>query len=432
MIAPLNENLSPGQVRARLDWRCDPLPAGIGGLFLPYGFGRSYGDVCLNRDGVLLDCRPLRHLISFDAESGLLTAEAGISVDEILAFSVPQGWFLPVVPGTKYVTLGGAIANDIHGKNHHSAGAFGCHVERFRLRRSDGSEWLCDRSQNPDLFFATIGGLGLTGVILWAAVRLRPIRSSFLSVESIPFAGIDAFWKINEESAAPFEHTVAWLDGASLGPERLRGIYHRGNPADEGARLAHPGSRWSIPRRVPDAFLNRIAIRALNEAYYWKNSRKRKTYLQPYDPFFFPLDGILNWQRLYGRRGLFQYQCAIPPASARPGTAELFEVIRKSGRMPYLAVMKTFGERASGGWLSFPRPGITIALDFPGPETELRTLFQALNERVMRLGGALYPAKDSQMEPAMFRAGFPNYARFLELVDAGIRSDFAKRVGLVK
>jgi FAD/FMN-containing dehydrogenase len=412
----------------RIYWRHDPLPGTPNGCtVLPYGLGRSYGDSCLNDGGAVLDTTGLDHFIEFDAATGVLRCEAGVSLAAILDLLVPKGWFLPVTPGTKYVTLGGAIANDIHGKNHHRAGTFGCHVPRFELLRSDGRRLVCSPEENAALYRATIGGLGLTGLITWAELRMRRIEGELIDRESIKFGGLDRFFELAEESDARFEYTVAWIDCMARGPDLGRGLFFRGNHAPGGS-AARRGSRASVPVFAPRFLLQPTSIRAFNSLYYHRQTRDVVQGLLHYDPFFFPLDSIGNWNRLYGRRGFFQYQCVVPHEGGREATRSILSRIADSGDGSFLAVLKVFGDVSSPGLLSFPRPGITLALDFANRGPRTLALFEGLDEIVRRYGGRVYPAKDARMSATSFQAFYPQWREFSTHIDPAFSSSFWRRV----
>jgi len=284
---------------------------------LPFGNGRSYGDVCLNNGGTLLLARGLDRFIAFDPATGILRAEAGVLLSEILALIVPQGWFLSVTPGTQMITLGGAIANDVHGKNHHWTGSFGCHVRAFELRRSTGEQLLCTPIQNADWFRATVGGLGLTGLITWVEIQLQRIANPWIVAENRRFASLDEFLALNAEYEARYPYTVSWIDCAATGRALGRGIYMAGMHAPPGLMKPPPPERraLTVPFAPPVSLVNNLSVRGFNRLYYHLPRPARG--LIPYQPFFYPLDNLLEWNRLYGRRGFFQYQCVIPPAAAR-------------------------------------------------------------------------------------------------------------------
>ena len=410
-----------------LRWRHEPLSHIGASSVLPFGNGRSYGDSCLNDGGLLLDMRGLDRMISFDKERGVLCCEAGVLLGEILELAVPAGWFLPVSPGTKFVTVGGAIANDVHGKNHHRAGSFGCHVRQFELLRSDGSRRICSRSENPEWFGATIGGLGLTGVILWAEIQLQRVAAATKDIETIRFADLGGFFRLTEESDASFAYTVAWVDCASRGNSLGRGIFTRGNHAHHDPAPAHATrSALGVPVELPRALVTDTAVRVFNAWYYRRPLQRIRRV--PYDSFLYPLDRIRNWNRIYGRRGFFQYQCVVGPSDGRDAVAELLSHIAAAGGSSFLAVLKVFGAIPSQGVLSFPRPGITLALDFPNRGSGTMRLLDRLDEIVRSSGGAVYPAKDARMSADSFRHYFPRWRSFCEYLDPAFSSSFWRRV----
>lgn len=422
--------LSPGRV-LRLRWRDDVPFKRAPAPFLAFGLGRSYGDACLNEGGTLLDTRGLDRFIALDADRGLLACEAGASLGEILDLVVPRGFFLPVVPGTKHVTVGGAIANDVHGKNHHRAGTFGAQVAEIELLRSDGRPVVCSPSENPDLFAATVGGLGLTGLILAAVLRLGRIRAPWLRTEATPLGGLDDFFGRASEADAASEFTVAWIDCLSSGSRTGRGILFRGDWAEAGEAARAPARRrrLAIPLELPFSPLNRLTLGAFNAAYYARNRLARGARTVHFEPFFFPLDGVEHWNRIYGRDGLLQFQCAVPPEAAPAAIREMLAAVAKAGQGSFLAVLKRFGAARSPGLLSFPREGATLALDFPNRGERTARLFRELHAMVAAHGGRLYPAKDAHMSPAQFRSQHADVLRrFDALRDPAFSSSFWRRV----
>ena len=413
-----------------LHWQSD-FPAVTAGLHngaLPVGMGRSYGDVCLLKDGNLLLTTAMNRLIEFDPETGLLTAEAGLTLAQILDFAVPRGFFLPVTPGTKYVTLGGAIANDIHGKNHHVAGTFGRHITQFELVRSDSSRRLCSPTENPDFFAATIGGLGLTGVITWATLRLKPIVSRKIDYEGIQFHGIDEFLDLTNQSK-DIEYTVSWIDCASTGKNFARGVFMQGDhSAKKGDLTPSPRPKLVFPFDAPGFALNHLSVSLFNTAFFHKQIHKRVVAEQDYEPFFYPLDKVLRWNRMYGKRGLLQFQYAIPWDHAKEGTIAILHEVAKSGLASFLAVLKAFGDVPSPGMMSFPKPGITLALDFPIKPDKSFPLFQRLADMTLEFGGRLYPAKDAAMTAPQFQAFYPQWQQFARYRDPMLTSSFWERV----
>jgi len=410
-------------------WRQEPLGLGDdAGPVLAYGLGRSYGDACLNDGGLLLQTRGLNRFIALDEQAGVLRCEAGVSLEEILDLVVPRGWFLPVTPGTKLVTLGGAIANDVHGKNHHRAGTFGAYVRSFELLRSTGERLLCSRDSNPEWFAATVAGLGLTGLITWAEIQLKPIRSRLIETENVRFANLGEFFSISAESERDFEYTVAWVDCTARGGALGRGIFIRGNHAEAGGLRARAKKSVRVPFDFPGFVLNPLGIRLFNALYYWKQGSGRKRLLVDLDPFFYPLDAVLEWNRIYGRRGMLQWQCVVPYGGDQTAIHEIMDRIARAGKASFLAVLKVFGNVPSPGLLSFPRPGVTLALDFPIDKGPLFALLNELDAVVRRAGGVLYPAKDARMSAADFQAFYPQWQRLAEFADPRFSSSFWRRV----
>jgi FAD/FMN-containing dehydrogenase len=345
-----------------------------------------------------------------------------------LQLAVPRGWFLPVTPGTKFVTIAGAIANDVHGKNHHCAGTIGCHTTQFELLRSDGSRLICSPEQNAEWYAATIGGLGLTGIILWAEIQLKKIGSSKIALDTLTFRSLTEFLNLTKESEqAGFDYTVAWVD--CLSGRNVRGIFYRGKHADTGELAAESVSSGvlKVPFAFPEFVLNRVTVKAFNTLYSTLSARKEGTQYVDYDPFFYPLDAVREWNLIYGRRGLMQYQCVIPQRECA-AFQEILTTIAESGAGSFLGVIKQFGEISSPGLLSFPRPGLTLALDFPFRGDRTLRLFDHLDRIVLNAHGALYPAKDAHMSRRMFEASYPNLERFRAFVDPHLSSGFWRRV----
>ena len=415
-------------------WR-DELPALVaegtasGRKLLAVGLRRSYGDSGLNPDGAIVDLTALDRAISFDPPTRLLRAEAGMSLDALLKLLVPRGFFLPVTPGTRFVTLGGAIANDVHGKNHHRAGSFGRWVQRLGLLRSDGRALELGPDDESGLFAATIGGLGLTGIIAWAEIEVIPIACAMMDVETIPFAGLDEFFALAAESDTAFDYTVAWVDCLAKGRRLGRGIFTRSNHAPIGPLRVDNRRGPGLPIALPGFVFNGMTVRAFNELYYRNGQRKAGRRTIPYGPFFYPLDAIGGWNRMYGGRGFYQYQSVVPPETARDATKAMLEAIAAAGEGSFLAVLKTLGDQSSPGLLSFPRPGTTLALDFANRGGATLALMARLDGIVREAGGRLYPAKDGRIPAEMFRAGYPNWRDFSRQVDPGFSSGFWRRVG---
>ncbi len=392
---------------------------------LPYGLGRSYGDSCLNAGRELIDCRRLNRILGFDESTGMLRCESGVSLSDIIDVFLPRGWFLSVTPGTRFVTVGGAIANDVHGKNHHCAGTFGSHVRQIGLHRSNDGLVACGHNDNPDMLRATIGGLGLTGVIAWADLQLKRVPGPWIDADLVPFQSLGSFLDLSRESDGHFEYTVAWLDCFS--GNNPRGIFFRGNHAVREGKEFRPKRGPKVPYALPAWMLNRYAVRVFNNIYYKLHAGKRGSDVVPYDSFFYPLDSIRQWNLLYGKQGFLQYQCVIPETNLE-AIEELLDRVARSGMGSFLGVLKQFGSAPSAGMLSFPRPGLTIALDFAMRGERTLQLMQSLDEIVQQSGGALYPAKDARMSPALFEASFPRWRSFVPYIDPKMSSSFWRRV----
>ncbi len=415
-----------------LSWTTDDLPLPTDAAFvLPYGQGRSYGDSCQNPGGILLATARLNRFMSFDRQSGVLRCEAGVTLNDILRLVVPQGWFLPVTPGTRFVSVGGAIANDVHGKNHHRAGTFGRHVLAFELLTSDGQRRRCAPDEHASLFRATIGGLGLTGLITWAELQLRPVRNPWMAVETIPFGSLDHFFALAEASVDAFEYTVAWVDCLASGRDLGRGVFMRGNHAPaqlNGATRSTGRQRVRIPFDLPEFALNHLTVGTFNRLYFHRHRGRERRALVHYQPFFYPLDSIGDWNRIYGRRGFLQYQCVVPYRDNHRAIADLLRTIAASGQGSFLSVLKTFGDMRSPGMLSFPRPGVTLALDFPYRGKTTLTLLERLDAIVRNADGAVYPAKDARMSAHSFQTYYPHWEQFARYVDPRFSSGFWRRV----
>ncbi len=388
------------------------------------GLGRSYGDVGINPGGVLWTTTNLNKLMAFDEETGVLSVQAGVCLKEIQDLFVPRGWSLPVTPGTEYVTVGGAIANDIHGKSHHTYGSFSDHVLALTLLRTDGESIICTPLENPDWFWATVGGIGLTGVITSAQLRLRRIPGPWLTTETLTFHNLTQFFEISQASSS-WENSVAWIDCVGVGG---RGLFMRGNRTSEIGKEKAPRKSPTIPFTPPFSLVNGLSLRIFNELYFLVNSLKKGKKLQHYKKYFYPLDGINNWNRIYGGRGFYQYQSVIPPANAQAATEEMMRIISDAKEGSFLAVLKTFGDRTSRGLLGFPAPGTTLALDFPNRGSSTFQLFERLDSIVRSAGGRLYLAKDARMSREMFEATYPHCEEFNQFRDPGISSAMSRRL----
>lgn len=393
---------------------------------LPYGMGRSYGDACLNPEGTLWVTTGLDHFIAFDDSTGRLLCEAGVLLRDIQRLLIPRGWMLPVTPGTQLVTVGGAIANDVHGKNHHTVGSFGEYIQGLTLIRTDGDVIQCGPTQRPDWLAATVGGLGLTGLITYAEIQLRRAPSPWLATETIPFADLDEFFYLADASDADWEYTVSWFD--CISGHGGRGLLMRGNFIEADDRPPPPQRRLSMPIEPPFSLVNPMSLRSFNAAYYYLKKCQRRRTVQHYEQFFYPLDNLLEWNRIYGPKGFFQYQCVVPREAERDAIKAMYKEISNSSEGSFLATLKKFGNRESVGMLSFPRPGVTLALDFPNHGLRTQTLFERLDAIVREAKGRLYLAKDARMPRALFEAGYPRLSDFLKYRDPGISSSLSRRL----
>ena len=410
------------------------------GPVIARGAGRAYGDSSLQRDGVIRTDR-LDKGLSLDPATGVLEAGAGASFADVLDFAVPQGWFPPVTPGTKFVTLGGALAADVHGKNHHVVGSFGDHVLWFDLVGPDGATTRCDPQATPELFQATIGGMGLTGIVSRMALQMLPVETAWIRLETIVAPDLDSTIEAFEQAHGR-TYTVAWIDAMTGGRNQGRSVLLCGEHAslDELPRkhraepFALPKRRsFSVPRVMPGFLLNKWSGRALNTAYWMANKRKAGTTLVDYDSYFYPLDSVLEWNRVYGRRGFVQYQCVLPIERSPAGLRQLLDAVGASGQGAFLAVLKLMGKNDRQG-LSFPMEGYTLALDFPVTPALPRVL-AGLDAIVSEHGGRIYLAKDARMDSATFRQGYAGLAEFEALRQrtgaAGVfRSNQSERLGL--
>jgi FAD/FMN-containing dehydrogenase len=383
------------------------------------GLGRSYGDSAINEGGNVALTERLNRFVSFDPATSLLTCEAGVSLDEIIRFFLPRGFFPPVTPGTKYVTLGGAVAADVHGKNHHVVGSIGNFIERFELVTGQGTIITCSRSENPDAFWATIGGMGLTGIISVVTLRLQRVESAYIRANITRVANLDealARMLAEDESV---RYSVSWVDCMATGKSLGRSVLIQGNLAARAelpARYANQPLRLgrarqvSIPFAFPPFALNQWSIQACNTVYYAMH-KTNSGQLVHYDRFFYPLDSVARWNRIYGKRGFVQYQALLPPESARHGMRLLLKAISDSQLGSFLAVLKKTGA-ANDGLLSFCKPGFTLALDMPNHGQRLLKLLARLDNIVLDHGGRLYLAKDAVTSPEAFCRMYPRLDEF--------------------
>jgi decaprenylphospho-beta-D-ribofuranose 2-oxidase len=401
------------------------------------GLGRAYGDAAQNAGGTVLDVTGLDGVSAFDREHGLIRAGAGLSLGALAHLALPHGWFPPVMPGTSHVTLGGALAADVHGKNHHADGAFSAHVEAFELVTPDGELRTVTRESDGELFRATAGGMGLTGIVAELTVRLARVESDRMLVDIERARDLDDVMDRMEREDVRYRHSVAWID--CLERRRLgRAVLIRGNHATAeqaggGGRAAYARGRLpGVPPGVPGGLLNAASVRAFNELYYRRAPREERGRLEPLDGFFHPLDGVRDWNRLYGPRGLLQYQCVVP-FGAEPALRSILERLSGERRPAFLAVLKRFGP--GHGMLSFPAPGWTLAVDLPAGDPTLVPVLDAFDRAVADAGGRIYLAKDSRVRPEHLAAMYPDLPRWRAVRDAidperRLRSDLARRLGL--
>ncbi len=405
------------------------------------GAGRAYGDAALNDQNRVVDLTRLNRMLSFDAATGILRCEAGVTIAELIDVFLPRGFFPPVTPGTRFVTLGGSLAADVHGKNHHRDSSLAAHVTSFDLMVASGEVMRCSREENSALFWATVGGMGLTGVILELELRMRRVESAYLDGESIRAGNIDTAIEAFERTDAQYGYSVAWIDCSSSKAALGRSVLNVGNfatldrlPKNLAQDPLNTRPRLSpfVPFNLPGFVLNSLTLRAFNAAVYAFQRDKAAHTIFDWDSFFYPLDSIRNWNRIYGKRGFVQYQCVWPPDESRAGLVEVLEAISRSGRGSFIAVLKKFG--AQDGLLSFPMPGYTLALDFAVNDGLLEFL-DSLDAMVLKRGGRVYLAKDARMSAETFRAMYPNLATWqaakaIADPDNRFSSSLSRRLGM--
>ena len=377
------------------------------GTLIPRGLGRSYGDSSLASH--VLETNSLQYFQEFDPETGVLACDAGVSLYEILNVFVPQGWFLPVSPGTRFVTLGGAIASDVHGKNHHIDGTFCEHVISFDIALGNGEIVTASPAQNPDLFHATCGGMGLTGVVVSARIRLKPIVSSDIVETTIKAPNLDAVLD-GFEKYINSTYSVAWIDCLAKGADLGRSLLMIGEHATDGGLKVASKKPITIPIDAPTQLLNPLSIKAFNTLYYGKVLQAEQSRRTSFETYFYPLDQMLHWNRLYGKPGFLQYQFVIPSANGREGMRRILEGITESGQGSFLAVLKAFGKQ-NQNYLSFPIEGYTLALDFKVTPSIFK-LLDRLDDLVLQYGGRLYLTKDARMSEQTFKASYPRWQEF--------------------
>ncbi len=391
---------------------------------------RSYGDQALNADGHYIQALRCDRILNIDLERQCVTAECGASIDSIQRRLAPLGFALPVTPGTALLTVGGAIANDVHGKNHHTEGTFGCHVQELELIRTDGVTLVCSPQHNAPWFAATIGGLGLTGAISRATVRIRKISSPLLDVDARRFANLDEFFALDAERAAGHEYSVAWIDCLAKGRSLGRGIYSVANHAAaqtrKDAEYPSRSKALAVPFSPSWSPVNATTLSIFNAIYRRAHSTARRQV--HFARWLYPLDAVHAWNKLYGKSGFFQFQCVVPRADARDAISSMLAQIASSAQGSFLTVLKNFGDRVSPGLMSFPMPGTTLALDFPNLGQKTRALLSALYETAAAAGGRVYLAKDACSPSGSVERTYPNLARFKNFLDPGMESLLAQRL----
>ncbi|MGH8196140.1 MAG: FAD-binding protein [Woeseiaceae bacterium] len=402
---------------------------------LAFGGGRSYGDNAINSAGAAIATGALNRVVSFDHTTGELICEAGACYRELLDDFLRDGFVVPVSPGTGFATIGGAIANDVHGKNHDKEGSLGGHVNWIELVCADGSLLRASAIENPDIFHATVGGIGLTGIIARASITMKQLGGNSMLVRERRMADLDEFIGQLSIARQSSSYSVGWIDALKRGSALGRGVLETAEPAgqfiEQGPRRSGPGMPFDLPAKV----MNRYSIGAFNAAYFRRVPRSGRERIMTYDRFTYPLDAIRNWNRMYGSRGFYQFQCVLPDEAAARGLRALLETVADSGAASFLAVLKTLGP-AGQGYLSFPVRGYTLALDIPRSRGS-DELLRAMEEITLDHDGRVYLAKDAMLSRQAFQRMYPKYPEFravLDLIDPGGRfqSDMARRLGITK
>ncbi len=406
------------------------------------GQGRGYGDCAINTGHDVILTERVNRLLSFDADKGILRAEAGVTLAELLEVFVPRGWFLHVTPGTKYVSLGGCIAADVHGKNHHHDGSFSASLLEIELALADGSYRRCSPGKDPELYWATVGGMGLTGIITEATLQLHPVETAYIVVRHFQARDIDETFQLFDDANWDDQYTVAWIDCLAKGSSLGRSIVMAGHHAlrddlagkiNDPLRIKKRGER-NMPFNLPAGVLNSLSVRAFNSLYYSMQSSNKGIFISDYDHFFYPLDGVGNWNRMYGKRGFVQYQCVIPLDHSRQGMKLLLEALTDSRRPSFLAVLKRLGKEGTG-LLSFPAEGYTLAIDIPLTDSGVFQFLDRLDDIVLKHGGRVYLAKDARLREETFRAMYPRLSVWQKKkadIDPGniFTSDMSRRLGM--
>ena len=400
---------------------------------IPRGLGRSYGDQSSNKESLVMLATRLDRFLEWDGKEGILHGESGASLDKVLKFAVPRGFFLPVTPGTRFITLGGALAFDVHGKNQHKDGNFGNHVIGFTLLLANGEKKWVSQEEDPELFKATIGGMGLTGIIMDVKFRLVPIESSHVVVKYAPFKSLEEARDIFLQGDKEFPFTVAWLDlSMEKGVATLGRFAGKDEVKAEDPLKVHPDKLKKVPGFFPTCAMNKLSLKLFYRLYY-RMQAGRGIRIEEYDKFFYPLDAIENWNTLYGKKGFVQYQIVVPMEGGIEALRKVTGKLREKGHLPYLSVLKLFGNEKAG-IMSFPREGYTLALDLPAKK-KLFPVLDEIDRMVLDSGGRIYLAKDARMKPDTLKAMYPEleeWKRIKERVDPDCRfsSDLSRRLGI--
>lgn len=394
------------------------------------GLGRSYGDSSLARH--IITSSRYRSFLRFDEQSGILSCESGVHLAEIINCFLPRGWFLAITPGTKYVTIGGAIASDVHGKNHHHDGCFSECVESMKVMQANGEIARCSKNENAELFYATCGGMGLTGIILEASIQLIPVKSAYIDQTTIKAGNLAEIFDLFEDNINS-KYSVAWLDCLATGQHLGRSLFMTGEHSSKNDLGLDKKKYKSIPIDMPGFTLNQYTVKAFNLLYYNRIMGKKKEDTVHLNTFFYPLDNILHWNRLYGKKGFAQYQCVIPKEASQEGMAELLKYISNKKKGSFLSVLKLLGKE-NRNWLSFPREGYTLALDFK-MDSSLLEFLSELDKIVSDYEGRIYLTKDSRMSAGFFKNSYPDLGKFTKFrKETGASKKFnslqSKRLGL--
>lgn len=432
-LSALDEAIAAGPLEPVAGWGRHPVrpgrvarperlavPQGAAGI-VPRGLGRAYGDAALpsSATDLVIETARADRILAFDAASGLLSCEAGLTLAEIVRVFLPRGWFPPVSPGTKFVTVGGCVACDVHGKNHHRDGSFGQFVERITLAVADGREVICGPTTERELFLATVGGMGLTGLIVEVTIRLCRVESPWVVLETEGVRGLAEMTESLRRASHDWPYTVGWIDCLARGKALGRGILMRGRHAtgaEAGERPPGPRRRVRVPFDTPEWLLSPPLMRSFNTVYYLTRKWRSRRRLVSYESFFYPLDAIADWNRLYGKRGFLQYQCVLPRAAGPGALGELLERLAASGAASFLAVIKDCGS-AAPAYLSFPLEGTTLALDLPYRGGRTEALVHELNALVAAAGGRIYLAKDAVTRKEHFAQMMPRLAEWRAVRD---------------